>query len=60
MKNPPANSEDERKHRFKPWVGKMPLKRAWQPTPVLLLGESHGQWRLVGYSSEESDTTEGA
>ena len=33
----------------------------WQPTPVLLPGESHGQRSLVGYSpwgSKESDTTE--
>ena len=25
-------------------------RRAWQPTPVLLAGESHGQRSLVGYS----------
>ena len=25
---------------FSPWVGKIPWRRAWQPTPVLLLGES--------------------
>ena len=33
----------------------------WQPTPVFLSGESHGQRSLVGYSSwghKESDTTE--
>ena len=29
--------------RFDPWVRKMPWRRAWQPTPVFLLGESHGQ-----------------
>ena len=36
-------------------------RRQWQPTPVLLPGESHGQKSLVGYSPwnlEESDTTE--
>ena len=27
-----------------------PWRRAWQPTPVLLPGESHGQRSLVGYS----------
>ena len=36
--------------------------RQWQPTPVLLLGKSHGRRSLVGYSSpqdlKESDTTE--
>ena len=46
---------------FDPWVGKIPWRRAWQPTPVFLPGESHGQRILVGYSSwgrEESDMTE--
>ena len=37
--------------RFNPWVGKIPWRRQWQPTPVLLPGESHGQRSLVGYSS---------
>ena len=35
--------------------------REWQPTPVFLLGEFHGQRNLVGYSPwscKESDTTE--
>ena len=35
---------------FNPWVGKIPWRRAWQPTPVFLPGESHEQWRLAGYS----------
>ena len=34
---------------FDPWVGKIPLRRAWQPTPVFLPGESHGQKSLAGY-----------
>ena len=25
--------------RFHPWVGKIPWRRGWQPTPVLLPGE---------------------
>ena len=29
------------------WVGKIPWRRAWQPTPVFLLGEFHGQRSLV-------------
>ena len=40
------------------WVGKIPWRRVWQPTPVFLLGESHGQRSLVGYSPwgrKESD-----
>ena len=43
------------------WVWKIPWRRKWQPTPVFLPGESHGQRRLVGYSPrgrKESDTTE--
>ena len=35
---------------FDPWVGKIPWRRAWQPTLVSLPGESHGQRNLVGYS----------
>jgi len=47
--------------RFKPWVGKIPWRRAWQPTPVFLPGEPHGQRRLVGCSPQgrkELDMTE--
>ena len=50
-----------RGHGFDPWVGKIPWRRAWQPIPVFLLGESHGQRSLVDYSPggrKESDTTE--
>ena len=50
-----------KRHEFDPWVGKIPWRRAWQPTPVFLPGESHGQRRLVGYSLRglrESDMTE--
>ena len=36
--------------RFRPWVGKIPWRRKWQPTPVFLPGESHGQRSLMGYS----------
>ena len=35
---------------FNPWVGKIPWRRKWQPTPVFLPGESHGQRSLAGYS----------
>ena len=35
---------------FDLWVGKIPWRRAKQPTPVFLPGESHGQRRLAGYS----------
>ena len=57
VKNPPAMQETW----FDPCVGKIPWRRAWQPTPVFLPGKSHGQRSLVGYSPwgrKESDTTE--
>ena len=31
-------------------VEKVPWRRVWQPTPVLLPGKSHGQRSLAGYS----------
>ena len=43
------------------WVRKIPCRRAWQPTPVFLPGESQGQRSLIGYGPvgcKESDTTE--
>ena len=39
-----------RRPRFNPWVGKTSWRSAWQPTPVFLPGESHGQKSLVGCS----------
>ena len=50
-----------RRPGFNPWVRKIPWRRKWQPTPVLLPGKSQGQRSLVGYSPwgrKESDTTE--
>ena len=39
-----------RKRGFDPWVGKIPWRGAWQPTPVFFPGETHGQKSLAGYS----------
>ena len=50
-----------RRPRFNPWVGKIPWRRAQQPTPVFLPGQSHRQRSLAGYSPwshKESDMTE--
>ena len=47
--------------RFNPWVGKIPWRRKWQPTPVFLPEKSQGQKSLVGYrpwGHKELDTTE--
>ena len=40
-----------RRPRFNPWVGKMPWRRGWPPTPISLPGECHGQRGLVGLHS---------
>ena len=39
-----------RRPGFISWVGKIPWRRKWPPTPVFLPGKSHGQRRLAGYS----------
>ena len=59
VKNLPMNAADI--CELDPWVGKIPCRRAWQPTPVFLPGESHGQRSLEGYSPwghKESDMTD--
>ena len=47
-------SGEPREETRETWVpslgGGAPLEEAWQPTPVLLPGESHGQRSLVGHS----------
>ena len=61
VKNLPANAGDIKRRGFNPWVGKIPWRRAQQPTPVFLPGESNGQRRLAGYSPwghKEWDMTE--
>jgi len=61
VKNPPALAGEAVRHSFNPWVGKISWRREWQPTPVFLPGESHGQRSLEGYipfGHKESDSTE--
>ena len=44
-----------RRHKrwgFDPWVGKIPWRRKWQPTPVFLPGKPHGQKSPAGYSPQ--------
>ena len=60
VRNQPASVGDVR-NVFSPWVGRIHCRRTWQPTPVFLPGEVHGQRSLVGYSPrghKESDTTQ--
>ena len=60
LKNLPAK-EEMQETGFDPWVRKIPWRRKWQPIPIFLLGESHGQRSLAGYSPwglKESNRTE--
>ena len=42
----PANARRHKRLRFDPWAWKIPWRRAWKPTLVLLPGESmdRGAW----------------
>ena len=35
---PASQCRSRRRHGFDPWVGKIPWRGKWQPTPVFLLG----------------------
>ena len=52
VKNLPSMQET----RIDPWVGTIPWRRTWQPTPVFLPGESHGWNSLGGYNSQDHTT----
>ena len=45
----PANARDITDTAYDPWVGKIPWRRAWQPTPVFLLEDSmdRGAWQAA-------------
>ena len=61
VKNLLANTGRYKKCGFDSWIGKLPWRKAWQPTTVFLPGEFHGQKSLVGYSlwgCKETDMTE--
>ena len=49
VKNPLANARELRDMGFDPWVGEIPRRRGYQPTPVFLPRESHGSESLVVY-----------
>ena len=51
VRNSPAGAGRCGRRGFDPWVGKIPWRRARQPTPVFLPGKSHGQRSLVGSGS---------
>ena len=49
-KNLSASAGDIKRHRFNTWVRKIPWRKARQPSPVFLPGESDRQTSLVGYT----------
>ena len=56
VKNPPAMQESQEMQ-----VRSLGWRRAWPFTPIFVPGESHGQRRVAGYSSQgckESDAAE--
>ena len=61
-KEPACHRRRHKRHEFDPWVGKIPWRNAWQPTPVFLPGGSHdrGAWWTTysPYGRKGSDTTE--
>ena len=61
VKNTPSNAADIRDEGSVPGFGRSPGGGHWQPTPVFLPGESHGQRSLAGCSpwgGKAWDTTE--
>ena len=50
VKEPYWQCRRPKRHGFDPWVGKIPWRKAQQPTPVFLPGKSQGRKSLVGYS----------
>ena len=57
-KDLPADAENVRD--VGPWVGKIPWRRAWQPTPVFLPENpvDRGAWQATVHGVAESDRTE--
>ena len=49
-KDPACQCRRCKRRGFDPWIGKIPRRKKWKPTPVFLPGESHGQSSLEGYS----------
>ena len=47
---PMCQCKRRKTHGFDPWVRKIPWRRAWQPTPVFMPEESHGQRSLADCS----------
>ena len=62
-KTPACQGRKHKRCRVDPCVGEIFWRRKWQPTPVFLKGETHGQRNLAGYGPwghKELDMTEAA
>ena len=46
-KEPACQCRRHKRGRLDSWIGKIPGRRKWQPTPVFLSGESHGERNLT-------------
>ena len=46
--------KETQRYGFDPWVGKIPWRSVWQPTPVFMPGKSHGQRTLEGCGLSQS------
>ena len=51
-KEPTSQCRRHKRFQFDPWVGKIPWRTVWKPTPVFLPGGSLGQRSLAGYSPQ--------
>ena len=56
-KEPACQCRRHKRNGFNPWVRMSPWRRAWQPTPVFLPGESYGH-RATVHMVAESDMAE--
>ena len=56
IKEPACKCRKFKRSRFHPWVREIPWRRAWQPTPTFLPGESHGAWQAAVHKVTQSQT----
>ena len=50
-KEPTCQHRRHKRHKFDPWIGKIPWRRKWQPTPAILAWRITWTESLAGYTS---------